>query len=94
MTYTSANKLIKSKFVFGKGLHARLYFRHTINNVFLTLTDLNNKVIYTRSTGMCLDAKNKRERLSLLAIEYMADDIAIKIRTLKINKVEILVRSK
>jgi hypothetical protein len=43
---------------------------------------------------MCLDAKNKRERLSLLAIEYMAADIAIKIRTLKINKVEILVRSK
>ena len=94
MIYTVANKIIKAKYNFGKKIQARLHFRHTLNNLFLTLTDLNDKVIYTRSTGVCLDVKNKRERFSVLAVEYMAEDIAVKIKQLKIKEIEILVRSK
>ena len=88
------NSTIKSKFNYGTNNTAKIHFRANVNNLFLTLTDIKNKVIYTRSTGMCTQEKNKRQQLSPLVIKTMVSDIAKKIYRLKIKCVEIVIRTR
>ena len=91
---TKVSPLAKSKFNYGKNNTARIHFRANVNNLFLTLTDIKNCVIYTRSTGMCTQEKNKRQQLSPLVIKLMVGDIAKKIFKLKIARVEIIIRTR
>lgn len=42
------------------GLVGKIYFRKTFNNIFLTFTDINNKVVSTISGGRCSPNNNKR----------------------------------
>ena len=90
--YTSIDT--KSKFIYGKNKMAKIHFRANVNNLFLTLTDIKNNVIYTRSTGMCTQEKNKRQQLAPLVIKTMVNDIARKIYRLKIARVEIIIRTR
>ena len=73
---------------------AKIHFRANTNNLFLTLTDTNDRVIFTRSTGMCTQEKNKRQQLSPLVIKIMVSDIARKMYKLKIARVEIVIRTR
>lgn len=73
---------------------AKIHFRANINNLFLTLTDVKDNVIYTRSTGMCTQEKNKRQQLSPLVIKTMVNDLSKKIYKLKIVSVEIVIRTR
>lgn len=75
-------------------LVARLHFRHTTNNIYLTLTDINDRVLYTRSTGMHTEAKNKKERVCVPVFESMTTAIVKKLNLLKINKLQIIMRSR
>lgn len=93
-TKSTKNISIKSKFNYGKNRIAKIHFRANVNNLFLTLTDIANRVIYTRSTGMCTQEKNKRQQLSPLVIKTMVSDIAKRIYKLKITRVEIIIRTR
>jgi ribosomal protein S11 len=75
-------------------LVARLHFRHTTSNIYLTLTDINDRILYTRSTGMQTEAKNKRERVCIPVFELMTTAIVNKLNLLKINKLQIIMRSR
>ena len=59
-------------FFFGTDLKkcARLHFRRTHNNIFVTLTDLLNKVIAPMSGGRCFSG-NKRQKKAPQALEPM-----------------------
>lgn len=85
---------VKSKFNYGANNIAKIHFRANVNNLFLTLTDLKNRVVYTRSTGMCTQEKNKRQQLAPLVIKTMVNDMAKKIYRLKITRVEIIIRTR
>jgi len=73
---------------------AKIHFRANVNNLFLTLTDYKDRVIYTRSTGMCTQEKNKRQQLSPLVIKTMVNDMAKKIFKLKFVCIEIVIRTR
>lgn len=86
--------VINNKFNSNKKNIAKIHFRANVNNLFLTLTDYKDRVIYTRSTGMCTQEKNKRQQLSPLVIKTMVSDIAKKIFKLKIVYIEIVIRTR
>lgn len=64
-------KLKKNHFFFGKlKLRvAKLYIRRSYTNVFITLCDLNNKVIICKSSGSSDNIKNKRRKRIAQAVE-------------------------
>lgn len=66
----SSKKLQKKPFFFGskKPLRARLHFRRSHNNIFVTLTDLVNRVIMTMSGGRCFSG-NKRQKKAPQVLE-------------------------
>lgn len=70
MSSTSSIALNKKRFFFGskKPLRARLHFRRTHNNIFVTLTDLLNRVIATMSGGRCFSG-NKRQKKAPQVLE-------------------------
>lgn len=70
MSSTPSINLKKKAFFFGpkKPLKARLHFRRTHNNIFVTLTDLLNRVIATMSGGRCF-AGNKRQKKAPQVLE-------------------------
>lgn len=84
-------------FVFRKNKRARscmLLIRRSYTNLFLTLTDLNCKVISTVSTGQCSDNNNKRIKGSPITLELMVAKVRKILRKIKVRCVELVIRSK
>lgn len=48
---------------------AKLYIRKTFSNIFITITDLNDKVIICRSSGSSDTSNNKRRKTIAQAVE-------------------------
>lgn len=72
---------------------AKLYIRQSLTNVFLTLTDVNNLVIYTISAGMISPANNVRVKLSASILENMIRKIRERMKYIKVSRLEIIFRS-
>lgn len=72
---------------------AKLFLRKSFTNIFLTLTDLRERVIYTLSGGMCALKNNKREKLAPFIVEVMTKKILEILNKFKIRNIEIIVRS-
>jgi len=57
---------------------AKIYLRKTWSNIFLTLSDLNDKVIICKSSGNCKVSDSKRRKKIAMAIEtimkYLYDE--------------------
>lgn len=49
-----------------------IFLKIKYNNMFLTLTDLNNKVIKCESAGSSLHIRNKRKKRIIFTVENMA----------------------
>lgn len=77
-----------------RGARARIHIRASVNNLFITLTTMGNRVIYTRSTGTCTSQTNKRRKRTNIVIEHMANEIVNKLRQVRINKIQILLRTR
>lgn len=73
---------------------ARIHFRSNTNNLFLTLTDMKNQVLYTRTTGTCTGETNKRRKRTNLVVEQMTDEIIQKLTLAKKKSVQIILRSR
>jgi len=67
-------KLKKEKnFFFGLTNNtAKIYIRRTYTNVFVTLTDLNNKVVICKTSGSSDAIYNKRRKKIAQAVEKIA----------------------
>lgn len=73
---------------------ARIHFRSNTNNLFITLTDMKNKVLYTRSTGTCTGETNKRRKRTNLVVEQMTDEIIRKLTLAQKKNVQIVLRTR
>lgn len=73
---------------------ARIHFRSNTNNLFITLTDMKNKVLYTRSTGTCTGETNKRRKRTNLVVEQMTDEIIQKLTQPQRKSVQVILRTR
>jgi len=82
------------RFFFGYRVSkARLHFRKSFTNIFLTLTDLRNKVIYALSAGQCAQNNNRRQKTAPFVMEAMTNKINKVLRNFRITSLEIIVKS-
>ena len=72
---------------------AKLYIRQSLTNLFLTLTDMNDLVIITLSSGMISPSKNVRVKLSLSMVEEMVKTIRDHLNFIKVGNLELIFRS-
>ena len=95
MATTPAVTRKKKLFFFGskKPLRARLHFRRTHNNIFVTLTDLLNRVIATMSGGRCFHG-NKRPKKAPQVLEPIVSLLLPCFRRYELQSFEIWLKSR
>jgi ribosomal protein S11 len=89
------NNKSSTKFFFGltKHRHVRIYLRKSFTNIFFTVTDLRNRVIYTLSGGMCSEKNNRRSKVIPFIVEAMSKKIIKVFRTLHISLVQLILKT-
>jgi len=92
--YKFKNK--KNHFFFGnlKEKIANIYIRRTFTNVFITLCDLNNKVIVCKTSGSSDNYKNKRRKRISQAVEKIILQLKNNIKFFNIIKLHIILKMK
>ena len=85
---------LKKKHFFGKLHTGCLYFKKSRSNFFITLTDLNAKVIICLSSGSVLSNVSKKRKKSPQAIEDIMRVLRSYFITYKINNVIIILRQR
>jgi ribosomal protein S11 len=89
--------IIKKHFNFGPYITrriGRIFFKKSSTNLFITLTDFDNKVIICRSAGCAIASKNKRRKISPQAVEDIMRSIKVFLKLYKINCMEIILRER
>lgn len=89
-------KLLKFKnFEFGNKLKiAKLFIKRTYSNIFITLTDLNNKVIICKSSGSSDKIYNKRKKKVPQAVEKIIYKIKNYLNLYNILYIHIIIKMK
>jgi ribosomal protein S11 len=62
-------------------------------NIFLTLTDLNKRVVYALSAGQCVEKNNRRGKVAPFVIEAMTVKIVKVLAAFKIRSLAIIMRT-
>jgi len=91
---SSSNISKAPSFFFGSRTspRARLHFRQTHSNLFVTLTDLSNKVVSTMSGGRCFSG-NKRPKKAPQALEPMVAGLVPCFKQYRLKACEIWLKS-
>lgn len=86
----------KDHFFFGnlKNKIGKIYIRRTYTNVFITLTDLNDKVIICKTSGSSDIYKNKRRKRIAQAVEKIMLHIRKFIKLYNIVKLHVVLKMK
>jgi ribosomal protein S11 len=89
-------KIRKNHFFFGclNKKVAKLYIRRTYTNIFITLCDLNNKVIVCKTSGSSDDIKNKRRKRIAQAVEKIMLHIRRFIKLYNISNIKLILKMK
>jgi len=74
--------------------YCRVHMRKSFTNIFITLTDLQDKVIHTTSIGQFSKINNKRVKLSPVIYLKMIRKFFQFMRKLKFRKYEMILRSR
>jgi ribosomal protein S11 len=82
----------KRHFFFGKKKIGKLYIRRTFTNIFLTLTDLKNKVVICKTSGTSNISENKRRKRIPIAVEKIMVFIYFYIKLYKITSLHIVLK--
>lgn len=88
--------MVVAKFKFVKRNNfriGRLHFRITFSNIFVTFTDLKNKVIANISAGRCLPG-NKRAKKSTQVIIPMVEHLSLSLAFHKVSGFELWLKSR
>jgi ribosomal protein S11 len=89
--------LVKNKFVFclhhSEPSQGLLFLRKSFTNIFLTLTDINKKVVFALSAGQCVEKNNRRGKVAPFVIEAMAARIIKVLQAFNIKFVTIIMRT-
>lgn len=68
----------------------KIYFRKSFSNLFMTLTDLNDKVISCKTSGSCGIKGSKRRKTVPQAVEVIFNEIYNVMKVFKIVQVELV----
>jgi ribosomal protein S11 len=92
--YKLKNK--KNHFFFGnlKNKIANIYIKRSFTNIFITLCDLNNKVIICKTSGSSDSFTNKRRKRISQAVEKIILKIKKTIKLYNIVKLHIILKMK
>jgi ribosomal protein S11 len=85
----------KKNFFFGKKKnlkYAIIVFKRTHSNIFITLLDLNNKVIICKSSGISKVGDSKKKKIAPQAIENIVKDLSSYFILYKISFVNIFLK--
>lgn len=85
----------KSHFIFNRAFFSnekKAYFvlNKSFSNFFITLMDLNKKIIVTKSTGMAKIGNSKKKKLSSQTISILVKQLLSYLNLYKITKVSII----
>jgi len=78
------------RFYFGRtGMNiGKIYIKRSYTNIFITLTDLNNKVIMCKTAGSSIEERNKRRK----KVSYTVNIIISKLQTyLEIHNIKSII---
>jgi len=88
--------LKKDHFFFGnldnEPLKAIFIFSMTYSNIFLTLVDLNGKIISTKSTGFAKVGNSKKKKLSTQTIDILVNQFLFYLNLYKITSLSIVLK--
>jgi len=89
-------KNLKNHFFFGnlKTKVANIYIRRTYTNIFITLCDMNNKVIICKTSGSSDNFSNKRRKRIAQAVEKIMIYIRKTIKLYNIMKLNVILKMK
>ena len=68
-------------------------FNESYSNIFITLLDLNKRVICTKSAGMANLGNSKKKKLSTQTIDILVKQLLIYLRLYKIEEVSIIIKA-
>lgn len=71
---------------------ANIYIRRTYTNIFITLTDLNNKVICCKTSGSSDNIKNKRRKKIAQAVEKIIYNINSFLKLYEITHLHLILK--
>ena len=84
----------KDHFFFGNKKIINLYIKRTYTNIFITLCDLNNKVIICKTSGSSDNIKNKRRKRIAQAVEKIIFHIRKFIKLYDIININLILKMK
>jgi len=87
-------KFRKDHFFFGNKKVVNLYIRRTYTNIFVTLCDINNKVIICKTSGSSDNIRNKRRKRIAQAVEKIILHIRKMIRLYNIININLILKMK
>lgn len=83
----------KSSFNFGSQRCAYLYLRKTFSNVFVTLTDFNNKVILCCTSGSSTYFRRKRQKTFPKIMEAIASQLVAFLKLYDVDNINIILKN-
>jgi ribosomal protein S11 len=72
--------------------YARLYINRSFSNIFITLTDSNNKVVICKSAGNAGIDGNKRRKTAIQVIEPIVNQLCAYFELYSVHKINIIVK--
>src|SRR5713226_3636593 len=87
-------KIRKNHFFFVVKKIAKLYIRRTYTNIFITLCDLNDKVIVCKTSGSSDNIKNKRRKRIAQAVEKIMLYIRKTMKLYKLLNIYLILKMK
>jgi len=84
----------KDHFFFGNKKIINLYIKRTYTNIFITLCDLNDKVIICKTSGSSDNIKNKRRKRIAQAVEKIIFHIRKIIKLYDIININLILKMK
>jgi len=89
--------ILKKHFNFGdfkSKIVARIFFKKSRSNFFITLTDINNNVIVSKSSGCVLSSNSKRRKKSPQAVEDIMRSLKPYLVIYNITHIEVILRQR
>jgi ribosomal protein S11 len=73
---------------------AKIHIKKSFSNIFITLTDLHDKVIICYSSGSSMEIVSKRQKSSPYAVESIVKKLLFYLRLYKIKSLQIILKLK
>jgi len=71
---------------------AKIHIKKSFSNIFITLTDLQDKVIICYSSGSAMAAASKKQKTSPYAVEAIVKKLLLYLRLYNIKSLQIILR--